>query len=202
MNPSLEGLVAEEPQLILPLTIASTYDASTNTMGGITFAQRGIDPYAVEVDDGQGNKKRLPDIQFYITDEAKVICSSYGTVIQKYKNPNDDDYEILIQINLHYKMVYDHVTQCPWQVGDSLKPGDIIGYGGPVDETYYPGVRRVEWGIRMSPDISHIGWSHNPVSFLTSEADKQLLEQVVQQANALGYGPYTGIAYLEKMSGR
>jgi hypothetical protein len=42
---------------------------------------------------------------------------------------------------------------------------------------------------------------------LINDSDKQLLENVVAQANALGYrdadgNPYTGIAYLEEMSGR
>lgn len=121
------------------------WDSTTNEAGDFLFLDisnfpKIVSEFGAEVVAYDGSIKMLPTIDFIIRDDAPVFAISEGKVSRLFYQEGGewviDDYEIGIQSlnDSNYEVGYDHLVNIQVELGDTIVPGDTLGYARPLFE--------------------------------------------------------------------
>ncbi|MBN2030016.1 peptidoglycan DD-metalloendopeptidase family protein [bacterium] len=115
------------------------WDRNTNRAGDFLFPNianvtKIIGEFGQAVLDPDFNVKYLPTLDFIIRVEAPIIAIAEGEVSRHYFQEGSADYEIGIRSlnDPNYEVGYDHLVNIQVEMGQTITPGDTIGYPRPL----------------------------------------------------------------------
>lgn len=105
-----------------------------------------------------------PAFEYILSDPFQwVLAAEEGTIIAVVKNTGCNDYEIRIQLNADWMVIYDHVTQPAVAPGDEVVAGQVLGKVGEGN--------RVELQLNAKDGTSYCPFSYASSAFIKAHKD-------------------------------
>lgn len=115
------------------------WDTVNNTAGDFLFLdisniKKIVSEFGVQVVAYDGSLKNLPTMDFTIREEAPVCAIAEGEVSRVFSQEGSNDWEIGIRsINdPDWEVGYDHLVALQVEMGETIEPGDTLGYPAPL----------------------------------------------------------------------